>query len=200
MRRTLVTLALAGTVGLTGAALLAPGSALAQTADGTPRITALKDALKGLVGDGTLTQEQADEVASVLADRLPPRGDGGHGHGRAARLAQEEVAEVLGVTVQELREQRRAGRTLAQIAETEGVSREQLVDGLIERKRKQWRPLDAEAHVEKKAARTFDEQVNFGARQAARAGGGVGFGARPQRTVGAHVSSLAKWLLPLWAH
>lgn len=130
MRRTLVTLALAGTLGLTGAALLAPGSALAQTADGTPRITALKDALKGLVTDGTITQEQADEVATTLAEQLPHRG-GGHGRGHVGRAAQEEVAKVLGITVEQLRTERRAGRTLAQIAEAEGLSREDLVDGLV---------------------------------------------------------------------
>ncbi|MCW2613447.1 MAG: hypothetical protein JWN08_441 [Frankiales bacterium] len=135
MRKKIITAALAGTLGLTGVALMAPSSALAQPADGSSRLSALKDALKGLVTDGTLTQSQADEVASTLAEARPehgPRGhDGGPGRDGAGKVAQEEVAKVLGITVDELRTQREAGKTLAQIAEAEGVEKADLVDGLV---------------------------------------------------------------------
>lgn len=130
MRTKLVALALTGTLGLTGLALVAPGSALAQTADGTPRLTALKDALKGLVTDGTITQSQADEVASTLAEALPDRGHHGGLRG-VAKVAQEEVAEALGITVEELRTQREEGKTLAQIAEAEGIEKADLIDDLV---------------------------------------------------------------------
>lgn len=129
MRTTLVTLALTGTLGLTGLALVAPGSALAQTADGTPRVTVLQDALKGLVTDGTLTQQQADRIAGTLAEQLPVHDH--HGGRGLAKLAQEEVAAILGIPVEELRTQREAGRTLAQVAEAEGVERAELVAGLV---------------------------------------------------------------------
>lgn len=147
MRRKLVTFALAVGVGVGagGAALLTPALATAQSADqdtgsapvAPGRVERLKEALRGLVTDGTLTQEQADEVAATLADRLPAHGPGGrghgrgHGHGHAGRLAPEAVAEALGVTVEELRTARQSGKTLAQIAQDEGISRGELVDRLV---------------------------------------------------------------------
>lgn len=141
MRTRLMTVALAGALGLTGIALVAPGSALAQTAHGTPRLTALKDALTGLVTDGTLTQTQADEVASRLAEQLPRRhrhdgpdrgaGGPGRGAGGLGRVAREQVAKVLGITVDELRAQREAGRTLAQIAQTRGIDKADLIGDLV---------------------------------------------------------------------
>lgn len=135
MRTKLVTVALAGTLGLAGGALLVPGAALAQTADGgtavTDRVTAIRDALKGLVSDGTLDQAQADKVASTLAETLPHRGHGGRGHG--ARLDPAVVAEAAGATVEELRAAHEAGRTLAQLAQENGVSKEQLVQRLVDK-------------------------------------------------------------------
>ena len=127
MRKTLVTLALAGTLGLTGVALVAPSSALAQAGPAGERVTALKQALQGLVTDGTITSAQAERVATTLADELP-----GHGHrGGIGRLARAEVAEALGITVEELRTQRQAGRTLAQIAADEGITKDTLISRLV---------------------------------------------------------------------
>lgn len=145
MRTQIVTVVLAGSLGLTGAALLSPSLASAQTLSPsttssavTDRLTAIKDALAGLVGDDTLTQAQADRVATTLAE-LPGRGGrGGHGHGpHAGRLSPEATASVLGIPVEELQTQRRAGATLAQIAEAEGVSRADLVEGLVAAAEKQ---------------------------------------------------------------
>lgn len=140
MRKQIVTFALAGSLGLTGAALLSPTLASAQTPSPsasspvTDRLTAIKDALKGLVGDDTITQAQADQVAQTLAEQLPARGGhGGHGgHGpHGGRVSPEATAAVLGISVQELQTQREAGRTLAQIAEAEGVAKADLVKGLV---------------------------------------------------------------------
>ena len=127
MRKTLVTLALAGTLGLTGVALVAPSSALAQAGPAGERVTALKQALQGLVTDGTITSAQADKVATALAQELPR-----HGHrGGIARLARAEVAKALGITVPELRTEREAGKTLAQIAADRGVARGTLITRLV---------------------------------------------------------------------
>ena len=148
MRKTLVTLALAGTLSVTGAALLVPGSAFAQTKDGTPRLTALTSALSDLVGNGTLTQTQADKVATTLDRALPGPGRGGgpdgggpgHGHGpgpghagpgRAGHLGPEELAQAIGITTDELHTQREAGKTLAQIAATKGISKDALISRLV---------------------------------------------------------------------
>ncbi|MCW2779350.1 MAG: hypothetical protein JWN17_3075 [Frankiales bacterium] len=142
MRKQIVTVALAGSLGLAGAAFL-PSLASADTATGTAttnpvtsRLQAFKDALKGLVSDDTLTQAQADKVASTLADKLPARGPGGPGgrgdHGpRGAHLSPEATAKAAGVSVAELRAGRQAGKTLAQIAATKGVSKADLVDRLV---------------------------------------------------------------------
>ena len=144
MRKQLVTLAVAGSLGLTGAVLISP--TLASAATGTPapaqgsvtdRVTALKQALSGLVGDKTLTQAQADRVAQTLADKLPARGAGGPGGRRGpggpggAHLSPDDTAAALGLTVDELRTAREAGKTLSQIAAGKGISRGTLVDTLV---------------------------------------------------------------------
>ena len=133
MRTKIATVALAGGLALTGGLLIAPG--IAAAADPSPgtgvggRLTAIKDALKGLVTDKTLTQAQADKVAATLDAQLPRRGPGHKHHG--ARLTAEAVAKVLGIPVEELRTQQQAGKTLAQIAEAEGISKTTLIDGLV---------------------------------------------------------------------
>jgi hypothetical protein len=124
MRSKLATVALAGALGITGvvgAALVAPALSYAATGDSTAlddRVASLKDALEGLVSDGTLTQSQADEVATTLAER-GPLGHSGRG------------AEALGLTEDELRTAAQEGTTLAQLAEREGVSTSALVDAMV---------------------------------------------------------------------
>lgn len=135
MRKKIVAVTLAGTLGLTGAVLLGPGMASAQseqagTAAAGARLQALKDALQGLVTDGTINQSQADKVASTLAEELPRRGRGGPGR-RGAHLAPTEIAAALEMSVAELRAERQAGKTLTQIAEAKGLSRDTLVDRLV---------------------------------------------------------------------
>ena len=136
MRKQIVTLALAGSLGLTGAALFSPALASAQTPSPSTaiglsdRVAAIRDALKGLVGDDTITQAQADRVASTLAETLPRGGRGHHGP-HSGRVSPQATAAVLGITVDELRTQLEAGKTLAQVAQAEGVSRTALIDGLV---------------------------------------------------------------------
>lgn len=129
MRRTFVTLALAGTVGLSGAVLLTPGANAQSSSAVSGRLSAIADALKGLVSDGTLTQTQADKVAATLDSTLPHRGHGPHG-GRGG-VGPAEVAAVLGVTVDELRTQLQAGKTLAEVAASKGIAKPALIDKLV---------------------------------------------------------------------
>jgi hypothetical protein len=136
MRTTLATYALAGALGLSGvagAAFVAPAVSYAATGDSTAldaRITSLKEALAGLVSDGSLTQAQADEVAATLAEARP-EGYGRGGHGGGGRIDMAAAAEALGISEEELRTQTSAGRTLADIAEAEGVEEADLVDALV---------------------------------------------------------------------
>jgi hypothetical protein len=138
MRHKLVTVALAGSLGLTGAVLLSPS--LASAATGSPaaadRVSAIRKALEGLVSDKTLTPAQADKVAGTLAQQLPPGGPGPHDGfrhhgGPGAHLSREAVASALGVTVDELRTAQQAGKTLTQIAASKGISKATLVDRLV---------------------------------------------------------------------
>ncbi len=136
MRSTLATVALAGALGLTGiagAALVAPAVSNAASGDSAAlveRVTSIKQALAGLVTDGTLTQAQADSVASTLAEAAPPHGGHGWGrghHGRGLSVA----AEALGLSVGELRAAAREGKTLAEVAAEQGVEQDVLVDALV---------------------------------------------------------------------
>lgn len=136
MRKRTATALLAATlVTGAGAALTAPGLALAATGDsGTSatdraaaRLTTIKDALKGLVGDGTISQAQADKVADTLS-----KADlgGGRGHGHGDGLSPAAIAQVLGITEQELRDAEQQGKTLTQIAQGKGISRDDLLSKL----------------------------------------------------------------------
>jgi hypothetical protein len=124
---------LTGALTLTGLAVAAP--ALAATDDPqdgqSSLVDRIGDALSGLVEDGSLTQEQADEVATTLgeADLGGPGGPGGP-HGRGPDLA--VAAEALGMDEDDLRTALEAdGATLAQVAEDQGVAVDTLVQALV---------------------------------------------------------------------
>ena len=138
------------TAGLTaaGGAALIPGSAFAAdpspsaSTSATPaptaadraadRVTRLTGALKGLVTDGTLTQAQADKVASTLSTSDALRGEGHRGHHGGGRLNPATVAGILGITTDELRTQEQAGQTLAQIAASKSISKVDLINKLVD--------------------------------------------------------------------
>jgi lipoate-protein ligase A len=84
------------------------------------------------VADGDITREQADERLAKFTERLdelvnktrPERGEGGRGPGRifnGLKEASAELAAVLDLTEEELRTQLRSGKSLAAIAEAQGV-------------------------------------------------------------------------------
>ena len=144
MRRSLATIALAGTLGLTGiagAVLVAPTVASAATGQDsalTERASSIRSALAGLVTDGSLTQAQADEVATTLAEARREGRDrhrGGHGrgghHGGPGRFDGTAAAKALGITRDQLRTRVQAGETLGQIADAEDVARPELVQALV---------------------------------------------------------------------
>lgn len=132
---------------LLGGALLPAGAATTDPEPGTSaapdaadgksflaeRLTRLKEALAGLVDDGTLTQDQADAVARTLdeSDALGPRGFGGGFHDGAGPVALDSAAEALGLTEAEVLEALRAGTSLADLAEEQGVDVATLVDALV---------------------------------------------------------------------
>lgn len=88
---------------------------------------AMKDVFKArldaAVSAGKLTQAQADEMLKRYQDG--PRASAGRGAHRAERLA--AVATALGMTVDEVRSGLRSGKSLAKLAQEEGVSRAKLL-------------------------------------------------------------------------
>ena len=136
MRKKLVVAAAAGALTLTGLAVTVPAVAATDETDGTSTsvVDRIRDALSGLVDDGSISREQADEVASTLGEA----GFGGHGHHggwHGGWFGLEAAAEALGMTEDELRTALEAeGATLAKVAEEKGVEVDALVDALVKAK------------------------------------------------------------------
>jgi len=156
MRSKLATVALVGALvgalgitGVAGAALAAPALSYAATGDSSAlddRVASLRDALEGLVSDGTITGSQADEVATTLAERGPFGHHGHHGRGGGpggGREVLSAAAEALGLTEDELRTAAQEGTTLAELAEREGVPSAAVVDAMV---------AAAEAHLSEEVA------------------------------------------------
>ncbi|SNS41759.1 hypothetical protein SAMN06893096_10428 [Geodermatophilus pulveris] len=131
MRRKLVVGAVAGALTLTGLAVAVPAVAATDETAGTSStvVDRIKDALTGLVDDGSITQEQADEVATTLSEAGPGWHGGHHGGGWRGL---DTAAETLGMTEDELRTALQAeDATLAKVAEGQGVEVDALVDALV---------------------------------------------------------------------
>lgn len=128
MRKKLVVVATAGVLTISGLAVAVPAIADPSATSGTSTVERIKSALSGLVTDGSITQEQADEVATTLDEAGLGRGGGHHGGGRLDLAA---AATALGMTEDELRTALDAdGATLATVAEAQDVAVEELVTAL----------------------------------------------------------------------
>ncbi|SDD24229.1 hypothetical protein SAMN05660690_3756 [Geodermatophilus telluris] len=131
MRKKIVLAATAGVLALTGLGLAVPAMADEEETGTTEATTAedrIRDALSGLVDDGSISQEQADEVATTLSDA----GLGGHGgHGWFRGFDLSVAAETLGLSEDDLRTALEAdGASLASVAADQGVAVEDLVAAL----------------------------------------------------------------------
>lgn len=131
LRRSAASLLVAGSLAVGGAAL-----AVATPAAGVVGAAAgeaggwVRSALDGLVGQGTITSDQADAVAEALAEARPEKG---HGHPRhhAAHLAIGTAAEVIGVEATDLVAALRDGQSIAAVAEDNGVDVGDVVAALV---------------------------------------------------------------------
>ncbi len=152
MKKRFGTIALASTLGLGGLAtgvIVAPALANAATSEApapatsateqdppapdmpsaADRTARLKEALSGLISDGTITQAQADKVASTLADKMPP--PGGHGPGRPGGPRLDAAATALGVSVDDLRAALRSDKSLADVAAEKSIPKDKLIGDLV---------------------------------------------------------------------
>lgn len=121
--------------GAAGALVMTPASAETSTNPVSSRLAHLKSALSGLVSDGTLTQSQADKVASTLDQKLPKHGGMGPGMRGKHRLMHLELAaaaKALGMTEAELRTQLQGGKSLAAVAKAQNVSVDTLITALVD--------------------------------------------------------------------
>ncbi|WP_274364133.1 hypothetical protein [Paenibacillus thermotolerans] len=97
------------------------------------------------LSSGKITQEQADQQKESLSERLSQiidssetgRGHGrGYGHGRGfgfgfGRIGKpEEVAQIIGMTEDEVKAGLQSGKSLAELAQAKGMSEEQLIQKL----------------------------------------------------------------------
>ncbi len=83
------------------------------------------------VAAGDLTEEQADQIRErIESGEGPFFGKGGRRHAGGG-LGGEALAEFLGISTEELREARADEQSLAQIAEANGVSRDDLIAFLV---------------------------------------------------------------------
>ena len=147
---TLTALGVAGVLGLTGVAVA--GAAGAATSAGTAAaVTDVRDrmaerieaALSGLVDDGTITKEQAAEVARTLAEQRDRGPGSGMGPGMGEHMGMGHVGmgmgpldlsvltDVLGMSEDDLRSAlAEDGASLASVAQEQGVAVEDVVAAL----------------------------------------------------------------------
>lgn len=94
---------------------------------------ALSEILSDLVGEKVITQEQADRIEEAIRERGGAH-FGRHGHGFRGPhgfAGQPGVADILGLTPEELRDALAEGKTLGEIADATGT-RQDLIDALVE--------------------------------------------------------------------
>ena len=135
MRTTLITITAAGLLAVGGLAVAGPAVAATSTT-GTAvssQVDRITQALAGLVSDGSITQAQADDVATTL-DEADLGGGHGGGHGGGRNLA--TAATALGMSEEDLRTAlEEDGATLASVAEVRGVAVDTLVAALVDAER-----------------------------------------------------------------
>ncbi|GAB3308872.1 hypothetical protein GCM10027451_18260 [Geodermatophilus aquaeductus] len=134
MRKKIVLATTAGVLAVGGLAFAVPAVADDDTTTATSAPSAeerIRDALAGLVDDGSLTSEQADEVATTLGDAGL---GGGHGHGGPGRgLDLSVAADTLGLSEDDLRTALEADdASLATVAGDRGVAVDDLVAALLQ--------------------------------------------------------------------
>jgi len=176
--------------GAVGAVAITPASATTSDNLVTSRLAHIKSVLSGLVSNGTLTQAQADKVASTL-DSQPPMGGiggmrgmgaaGGRSGGMAMLQSHDAAAKALGMTTDELYTAVQGGKSLSEVAKDQKVSVDSLIKAMV---------ADAEADLaaavkagtltqaqadtlKSSLTERITDQVN-----GVRAGGGMGRGSR----------------------
>ena len=152
-RTSIAAVAVASVVGggVAGAVLAGPTTAIAQEAeDGTTVIsdgfTTIEEVLAQLVDEGVITQDQANTVGERLQEARPRHGFGGRmGHGFGGGL--EDVAALLGVSVDDLGSALMDGSSLADVAADNNVDVQAVIDLLVANAQERLDAAVADGHL-----------------------------------------------------
>ncbi len=133
LKKVIASTAIAATM-LTGGVAIGSGAVLAQDTpppveDTTERGSRHSAVLDQLVADGVITQEQADAVSTAVVARQDER-SAQRAERREAKAA--ALAEVLGISVEDLSAAREEGLTIAEIAEANGVPVDDVIEALVQ--------------------------------------------------------------------
>ena len=93
----------------------------------------ISEALQVLVDDGTLTEAQRDAVVETLKNARPDRGEFREPLGQRGPRVAGEIAEILGLEGNEIREALRNGSSIAELAEAQGIDSADIVDAIVAR-------------------------------------------------------------------
>jgi hypothetical protein len=120
-------------VSVNGDSVTASTIALTGTDAGTDREANIRATLQPLVDDGTITADQLDKVVAALVAAGPGDGDGdgGMGHGGMRGVGLQTVADLLGITVDDVRTAIQGGTTLADLATQHGKTAQDVIDALV---------------------------------------------------------------------
>ena len=119
-----------------GAAFFTPVIAGAQddAVEAAPgRGERISEALQVLVDDGTLTEAQRDAVVETLQNARPDRGEFRERLSQRGPRVAGEIAEILGLEGNEIREALRNGSSIAELAEAQGIDSADVVDAIVAR-------------------------------------------------------------------
>ena len=121
-----------------GFALTTPGVSGAQTDSTTSSTTSadtkpdreaqLRETLKPLLDNGTLTQAQVDAVVGALKAAEPV---GGHRGGLRGGADLSVAATTIGITADELRTALQSGQSIADVATAKGVAPQSVIDAMV---------------------------------------------------------------------
>ena len=121
-----------------GFALTTPGVSGAQTDSTTSSTTSadtkpdreaqLRETLKPLLDNGTLTQAQVDAVVGALKASEPV---GGHRGGLRGGADLSVAATTIGITADELRTALQSGQSIADVATAKGVAPQSVIDAMV---------------------------------------------------------------------
>lgn len=203
MRRSVAVVVVAAAFGVTGGTAVAisrtgpPTAVVAGSAQATTSVPAanpdagrrmhrapkqdqLHDVLAALVAKGTITQAQADAITKAMDDARAAHGPG-RGHGQLAgmfgflRNTEKAVADAIGITPEQLRDELRGGSTIAEVAKAHGVAESTVVDAIVSQATEKIDQAVSDGHLTEAQAAKLKKGIRDLATKVVE-GRGLGFG------------------------